>query len=68
MKIILDIKDNKVDFVMELLASLSFVKAKPISPAKAELMEEIKEAVDYVNLVKRGNAKVRSAKDVLNEL
>ena len=68
MKVILDIKDNKVDFVMELLASLSFVKAKPISSAKAELMEEIKEAVEYVNLAKKGKVQPRLAKDVLNEL
>ena len=68
MKVILDIKDNKVDFVMELLASLSFVKAKPIYPAKTELMEEIKEAVEYVNLAKKGKVKPRLAKDVLNEL
>ncbi len=35
MKILLDIKDSKADFVMELLESLSFVKAETISPAKA---------------------------------
>ncbi len=68
MKVILDIKDNKVDFVMELLDSLSFVKAKSISPSKAELMEEIKEAVEYINLVKKGKVKARPAKDLLNEL
>jgi hypothetical protein len=68
MKVILDIKDNKVDFVMELLSSLSFVKAKPISRKKAELMEDIKEAVEYVNLAKKGKVKPRLAKDVLNEL
>lgn len=68
MKVILDIKDNKVDFVMELLSSLSFVKTKPISRKKAELMEEIKEAVEYVNLAKKGSVKPRLAKDVLNEL
>ncbi len=28
MKILLDIKDNKADFVMKLLHNLSFVKAK----------------------------------------
>ncbi|MCF6332044.1 MAG: hypothetical protein L3J11_02070 [Draconibacterium sp.] len=68
MKVILDIKDNMVDFVMELLDSLSFVKAKSISPSKAELMEGIKEAVEYINLVKKGEVKARPAKDLLNEL
>jgi polyhydroxyalkanoate synthesis regulator phasin len=68
MKLIIEIKDNKAEFVMELLNSLSFVKAKPISDEKAELMEEIKEAVENLNLVKKGKLKARSAKELLNEL
>jgi hypothetical protein len=53
---------------MELLKSFSFVKAKKITPEKSQLISEIKEAVDYMNLVKQGKAKGRSAKDLLNEL
>jgi hypothetical protein len=34
MKVMLDIKDSKADFVMELLNNLSFVKASPLSPDK----------------------------------
>lgn len=37
MKVLLDIKDNKADFVMELLRSFSFVKTETIaSPKKAK--------------------------------
>ena len=36
MKVELDIKDSKVNFVMELLNSLSFVKAKPLSDNKVK--------------------------------
>jgi hypothetical protein len=68
MKVLLDIKDNKADFIMELLNNFSFVKAKTISPAKAQLVEEIKEAVENLNLVKQGKLKARPAKDLLNEL
>jgi polyhydroxyalkanoate synthesis regulator phasin len=68
MKVLIDIKENKVDFVMELLNSLSFVKAKTISPQKAQLIEEIKEAVENLNLVKHGKLKARKAKDLVNEL
>ncbi len=68
MKVILDIPDNKASFFMELLKSFSFVKTKTISPEKAELMEDIKEAVDNLNLVKQGKLKARPAKDLLNEL
>ncbi len=68
MKILLDIKDNKAAFVMELLNSLSFVKVKPVTPEKARLLEEVKGAVDNLNLVKRGKLKARPAKELLNEL
>lgn len=68
MKVILEIKDNKAEFVMELLNSLSFVKAKPITDEKAKLMEEIKEAVENMNLVKKGKIKARLASELLNEL
>ncbi|MDO8951393.1 MAG: hypothetical protein Q7U86_02150 [Draconibacterium sp.] len=68
MKVLVDVNDNKGDFILELLNNFSFAKAKPISPAKARLLEELKEAVDNLNLVKQGKLKVRSAKDLLNEL
>lgn len=68
MKVLLDIKDNKAEFIMELLNNFSFVKAKTISPAKAQLIEEIKEAVENLNMVKQGKLKARPAKDLLDEL
>jgi hypothetical protein len=68
MKVLVDVKDNKADFIMELLNSFSFVKTKQISPAKAELMEDIKEAVENLNLVKQGKLHARPAKELLNEL
>jgi hypothetical protein len=68
MKILVDVNDNKSDFILELLNNFSFAKAKPISPAKAQLLEEIKEAVDNLNQVKEGKMKARPAKDLLNEL
>lgn len=68
MKVLIDVKDSKADFILELLGNFSFVKAKPISPAKAQLIEEIKEAVDQLNLVKQGKIKARPVKELLNEL
>ncbi|KAB1065636.1 hypothetical protein [Salibacter halophilus] len=68
MKVLLDIKDNKVSFVMELLNSLNFVKVKPLSDDKAELMSNIKEAVDELNSIKEGKLKGIPAKDLLDEL
>ncbi len=34
MKVLLDIKDNKADFVMELLKNLSFVKTSKLTDEK----------------------------------
>lgn len=68
MKVLLDIKDNKATHLLEVLKGLSYVKAKMISDEKALLIEEIKEAVENLALVRKGKLKARPAKDLLNEL
>lgn len=68
MKVLLDIKDAKASFVMELLDSLPFVKAKPLASEKALLIEEINEAVENLKLVRQGKLKARPAKELLDEL
>ena len=54
--------------LMKVLKSLPYVKAKTISNEKALLMEEIKEAVENLALVREGKLKARPAQDLLNEL
>jgi hypothetical protein len=68
MKAVLDIKDSKASFVMELLGNFSFVKVKPITNEKALLLDEIREAVDTVNLIKKGKVQARPARELLNEI
>jgi hypothetical protein len=68
MKAVLDIRDSKAPFVMELLDNFSFVKVRPITNEKALLLNEIREAVDNVNLVKRGKLQARPAKELLDEI
>jgi hypothetical protein len=68
MKAVLDIKDSRASFVMELLDNFSFVKVKPITNEKALLLSEIREAVDTLNLVKKGKIQARPAKELLNEI
>jgi len=65
---LLDVKDNKAEFVKELLNSLSFVKAKTITPQKALLIEEMKEAVEEMKQIRAGKKKARNAEEFLNEL
>jgi hypothetical protein len=68
MRVLLDIKDNKALHLMEVLKGLSYVKTKMISNEKAILIEEIKESVENLKLVRQGKLKARPAKDLLNEL
>ncbi len=68
MKILLDIPDNKAASLLEVLRSISYVKAKPVTDAKAKLISEIKEAVDEMKLIRNGKKKARNAEDFLNEL
>jgi len=68
MKILLDIPDNQASSLIDVLRSISYVRVKPLTDAKALLMEEIKEAVDEMQLIKTGAKKARNAEDFLNEL
>jgi hypothetical protein len=71
MKILLDIEDSKVDFIMELLKNFKFVKAKKLkeySPYKEEVLNNVREAVEEMKLIKAGKLKGIPAKDLLNEL
>jgi hypothetical protein len=68
MKVILDIKDDKANHLLEVLKGLSYVKTIPISNEKALLMEEIKEAVEELKLVRQGKLKGIPAKQLLDEL
>lgn len=68
MKVLLDIKDAKAPFVMELLQSFSFVKAKPLTPYKAKVLEDVREAVEQMNLIKEGKLQARNAEDLFDEL
>jgi hypothetical protein len=67
MKILLDIPDNKASSLMEVLKSISYVKASQITDAKALLIEEIREAVNEMKLIRAGKKKARNAEDFLSE-
>lgn len=68
MKVLLDIQDSKVSFVLELLNSLNYVKVKPFTENNDALISDIKESVEELNLIKEGKLKGILAKDMLSEL
>lgn len=68
MKVLLDIKDNNAHSLLEVLNSLPYVKTKQLTPYKAKILEDIKEAVEEMQLIKKGKLKARNAEDLFNEL
>lgn len=68
MKVILDIKDERAPFIMEVLKNFKDVKAKPITSYKADILEGVKEAIEEVKLIKQGKLKGIPAKDLFDEL
>ena len=68
MKVLLEVKDNKADFVLELIERLTFVKAEVISTSKARFLKDFKQAIDDVGLAKEGKIKLKTAEELLDEL
>lgn len=64
----MDIKDNKALHLVEVLKSLPYVKTVTLSDEKAMLMEDIKEAVEELKLIKQGKLEGIPAKQLLDEL
>ena len=62
------IKNSKALSLLEVLKGLSYVKTKTISDEKAILMENVKEAVEELKLLRAGKLKGITAKDLLNVL
>ena len=68
MKFVLEVKESKADALLALLNDLPYVKTKPLTPYKAKVLEDLKEAVDELNLVTAGKLVARDAEEFLNEL
>ena len=68
MKVLLEIEDKKATHLLEVLKGLSYVKTKLISDEKALLIEEIKEAVEELTLIRQGKLKGIPARQLLDEI
>lgn len=68
MKVLLDIKDSKALHLMEVLKSLPYVKTQQLTDEKAELLGDIREAVENLKLVRSGKLKAKPAKGLLKEI
>ncbi|UMQ53417.1 hypothetical protein FH582_21340 [Leptospira interrogans] len=74
MKVLIDIKDNKAQALLEILKDLTSVKFKVLTeqeekePTKKEILEGIKQGMKEVKLARAGKLKLKSAKELLDEL
>ncbi len=68
MKLLLEIKEDKAAFILELLNNFKFVKAKQLTNYKAGVMEDVKKSVEEMKLINEGKLKGISAKELLDEL
>ncbi|HET7361139.1 MAG TPA: hypothetical protein VFI78_04320 [Salinimicrobium sp.] len=69
MKVLIDIPEKEFGFAMKVLKSLSFVKkAKPMDRATIQLWDHLNEAAEQVRMHKKGEIKLKTAQELLNEL
>ncbi|GAB5465715.1 MAG: hypothetical protein Kapaf2KO_11510 [Candidatus Kapaibacteriales bacterium] len=68
MKVLLDIKDEKAIHLLEVLRGLSNVRTGQLTDSKAELISDIREAVEEMKLIKDGKKQARDAVEFINEL
>lgn len=68
MKVLLDIEDEKVPFMMEVLKNFKFVKAEPLTPYKAEVFMGLKKGFEEMQQIRAGKSKGIPAKELLNEI
>lgn len=68
----LNIPENNFNFFLELVQNLSFEvkihKTSVLSPAQQEFVDDIKHALNQVELHRQGKIKLKSAKELLNEI
>jgi hypothetical protein len=71
MKVILDItQNNRIPFFMEMIKSLDYITiVKEVKDeAKSQFVADLADAFNDVKLFEQGKKKLKSAKDLLNEL
>ncbi len=68
MKVLLDIQDNKANKLLKTLEGLPYVKIEQLTGEKAELLSELKEAIEEVKLILDGKKEAKNAEQFLNEL
>jgi hypothetical protein len=68
MKLLVDVKDEKSEFLLELLGNFKFVKTEQLTAEDNTILRNLKDAVEEVNEIRAGNKKGVPLKEFLNEV
>jgi hypothetical protein len=68
MKLVIEVKESKAEFLLELLRSLPFVKTTTVQDEKEAVRDSVRTAVDQMKQVKAGKLKGRPVQKLLDEL
>lgn len=67
MRYLLEVPRSKQAFLEELLRGFPFIKARKLSPEKAERMNDLVDAIAEITEIEAGKKKPRSMKALLRE-
>jgi len=68
MKLLLEIQENKVEFIKELLSNFSFVETKTIDKEKYDFLLGLQESINQANSYNKGEIQLKSARQLLDEI
>ena len=68
MKIVVEVKESKAEFLLELLRNLPFVKGTAVQDEKETVLDSVRTAVEQMKQVKAGKLKGRPVQALLDEL
>ena len=67
-RVVIDIPDNKFKFFMELVNNLGFKKVRKLTRQQKEFIDDTKKSLEQVEQHLKGEIKLKSADQLLNEL
>lgn len=70
MQMLIDVPDNQTDFFLQLFQSMKNVKVLSdfSTPAKQQAIKDLTQAFEDVKLYEQGKKKLKTAKELLDEL
>ena len=67
MKVLVEVEDARAPFFFELMKNIR-AKTQRLTSEKAEILSDLRQAVDEVRRAKRGEIELPELKELLNEL